>query len=386
MYRETRKTWKEKLTRSGFFFGAVLFHLLIFLLVAAVVIFHSPPPPPTEVFHGFKIALPPPPPPQPPSSGDEANNPQFEPEPVVVPVVTPPAVITAMNNAFKINTPKIADLAYSQFVNQTPQGTGLTSGSGNNRGTGNGSGDSSGAADQFTGYFYDFNQTKDKTPTGVDYNKYVSILSDYINQNWDDSVLEPYYRSKTPISMPSFFASSTKPSADAPKNFGLENEVLPNAWIIHYHAKVIPPSAGDYRFLGFADNVLIVKINGEPVFDGGWTMLLDRPSLHKQLPWVFPGYTGGDPSVNIGNLKMGASFHVEADEPVDIDVFIGDGGEYYNFFLLIKNENEHYESLPDGTPLVPFFQLGDGKGPTFSDSEPHVPYSETPEPWHTAPQ
>jgi len=371
--------------RFGYFLAAVLTHLLIFLLLAEVIIFKAPPPPQTEVFQGFKIPPPAPPPPQPPSTGAEAKNPQIEPDAEVIPVVAHSSVITTMNSSFDVHVPKVTAQMLSQSVDQKPQGTGLSSGSGNNAGAGTGSGDSSGAANQFTGYFYDFNQTKDKAPTGVDFKKYISILSDYISKNWDDSVLEPYYRSKAPISMPSFFASSTKPSTDAPKNLGLENEVLPNAWIAHYHAKVIPPSAGDYRFLGFADNVLIVKINGEPVFDGGWSMLLDRPSLHKELPWVFPGYAGNQTDVNLANLKMGASFHVEADEPVDMDVFIGDGGESYNFYLLIKKDGEHYESLPDGTPLVPFFVLGDGKGPTFSDSEPHVPYSDSPEPWHKAP-
>jgi hypothetical protein len=41
-----KRTWEEKLTRSGFFVGALLFHLVIFLLVATYVIFPSPPPEP----------------------------------------------------------------------------------------------------------------------------------------------------------------------------------------------------------------------------------------------------------------------------------------------------------------------------------------------------
>jgi hypothetical protein len=37
-----KRTWEEKLSRSGFFVGALLFHLVIFLLVATYVIFPPP--------------------------------------------------------------------------------------------------------------------------------------------------------------------------------------------------------------------------------------------------------------------------------------------------------------------------------------------------------
>jgi len=269
-------------------------------------------------------------------------------------------------------------------------GLGNGSGSGNGSGKGSGGGNGTGledfpaATDQFAGYFYDFNQTKDKKPTGMNSDALFSLLANYFKNEWDESVLEPYYRSKSPI-YARFFATTSKDSKDAPNNFGLEKEVLPNLWIAHYHAKVIPPEAGDYRFIGFADNFLLVKINGETVFEGSWTPVLDRQSLHEQLPWVFSSYGAVQTTVWRANLKMGASFHVEADEPVDMDVVIGDWGEGYNSFLLIKNENKHYDRAPDGTPEVPFFQLGDGKGPTFSDGDVHPPYSANPEPWHTAP-
>ena len=36
-------------------------------------------------------------------------------------------------------------------------------------------------------------------------------------------------------------------------------------WLIHYHAKVIPPAGGEYRFVGFADNVIVVRIDGATV-------------------------------------------------------------------------------------------------------------------------
>jgi hypothetical protein len=60
------KHWTERISRSGYFFGALLFHLIIFLMVATLVIF-PPFHPPSDDF--AKTFVPPsaPPPPPPPS-------------------------------------------------------------------------------------------------------------------------------------------------------------------------------------------------------------------------------------------------------------------------------------------------------------------------------
>jgi hypothetical protein len=107
-----KQKWHERLTRSGYFFGAVLFHLILFLLVATLVIWRSPPPPVNDVFHGVAVKMPPPPA-QPPSSGAAAANPQFEPQPEVVPVVAPIPTITSVHSNFTVDTPKNLDASLS---------------------------------------------------------------------------------------------------------------------------------------------------------------------------------------------------------------------------------------------------------------------------------
>ena len=58
-------------------------------------------------------------------------NPQMEPQPATVPMVTPPSVITSINNEFHVDTPKILDQSLSRLPAKSPQGSGLTAGSGN---------------------------------------------------------------------------------------------------------------------------------------------------------------------------------------------------------------------------------------------------------------
>jgi hypothetical protein len=55
--------WMEKLSRSGYFLGAVLLHLVIFLIVATWVIFKAPPPPPDDFDKTYVAPSQPPPPP-----------------------------------------------------------------------------------------------------------------------------------------------------------------------------------------------------------------------------------------------------------------------------------------------------------------------------------
>jgi hypothetical protein len=58
----------EKLSRSGYFLGAVLLHLLIFLIVATWVVFKAPTPPPDDFVKTYVPSAAPPPPPPPPDA------------------------------------------------------------------------------------------------------------------------------------------------------------------------------------------------------------------------------------------------------------------------------------------------------------------------------
>jgi len=108
---DKKKQWYEKLSRSGYFFGALFFHLIVFVLVATWVIFPAFHPP-TEDF--TKTYLPPssPPPPPPPPQ-----------ETVQVPttsVSTPTATITSPSPTatFSVPIPDITPSTTPPDVNQ----------------------------------------------------------------------------------------------------------------------------------------------------------------------------------------------------------------------------------------------------------------------------
>jgi hypothetical protein len=380
-----KRNWQEKFVRSGYFLGAVLLHLILFLLIGTYVIWKAPPPPPTDDFHAVAVKIAPPPP-QPPSSGAAANNPQFEPQALVVPVVTPQSVIsTANSSVFTTDVSKMLNQALSHASDQMAQGAGLSQGGGGlGAGSGNAFGSSTGTSAQLTGYFIDFKQTSDRHPTGMNEPQYLGLLAKYVSQGWDDSMFEPYYKSKAPLYTDAY-AISTRLSEEAPNAFGLEKEVRPGLWVVHYHAKVEAPQGGEYRMIGFADNIMVVKIRGETVLDGGWDSLSNKAVLHQLLPFVVPSYVKSATKAHDPHFKIGPTFHVDTADPVDMDVLIGDCGGVCSFFLLIEKEGNTYENTLDGTPKYPFFQISNRPVPTFSDKEEHPPYSMTPESWQAAP-
>jgi hypothetical protein len=378
-----KKRWQQQLERSAFLLCAILFHLIVFLMVATLVIWNPPPPPPlTDSFQGVQVKVPPPPPPPPsPASGGAAA--QFEPQSVVVPMLTPPSVITSQTSvSFNEAASKAMQDAINHSSDPVAQGSGLSSGGSGPDGAdpGAGFGSFTGQGGELTGYFYDFKQTPDRQSTDMDQDKYLAFLSKYVSQDWDNSLLEPYYKSKKPL-FTTAFAIYTRPSEEAPAAFDLQNEVQAGLWIVLYHGKVEAPAAGDYRLCGFADNVMVVKINGETVFDGGWDSITHKPFLGQSLPFEMPSYISSAGGAHDPHLKIGPSFHVDAAQPVDMDVLIGDCGGVCSFFLLIEKVGKTYDTTSDGFSKFPFFQIGNKPAPTFSNDQEHPPYSATPEPW-----
>jgi hypothetical protein len=378
-----KQQWQERLVRSGYFFGAVLFHLILFLMVATWVIWKAPPPPPTDEFHAAAVKVPPPPP-QPPSSGAAANNPQFEPQPVVVPVVTPPSLITTANgSAFKVDASKVMDQALSHLADQMAQGTGLSTGGGGASGTGNGSlfGSFAGGSNNFEGAVYDLKIGPDHHETGMNQDTYTRVLTGFVANGWNEAAFAPYYKASKKLFTPAIWIP-TVPTPNTATEMHLENELTPRFWVGWYKAKVKAPQNGKYHFVGFGDDILAVAVNGQLVLDGSlW------PVTHaaQHMPWPFDAWSRictwrGQ---NYGKLRVGDSFEVNTIESIKIDVILGDEpGGFYNAFLMIADDNKTYQVGPEGVPLYPLFQLGSAPINRPGDQPPH---STVPAPWTGAP-
>ncbi len=362
------RSWIE---RTGYFVGALLLHLVVFLMIATLVIWKAPIPPADATFHEVSVSVPPPPPSQPPASGAAASNPDMEPQTVVVPVVTPPAMITSINSAFTVHSPKLED-TLSHLSAHLPTGSGVgPSGGGSSIGRGGGGvyGEE-GSADGFVGTFYDLKQTPDRKPTNIAEDDAEAKLSEdqtaskpespawrngldllkSLVGSWDLSLLDNYYKAPDLLSTPQI-CIPVAPSPDATRAYHVHDVVRARRWVVIYHAKVIPPETGKFRFIGFADDFMVVRVDGRNILDAS----LPDGRLDP----------GADEDEDVGTgpendpLKCGKWIHLDAGSPVDMFVLIGENpGGKSGFLLMIQKEGDN---SPKGD--YPVFQLRDSAIP-----------------------
>jgi len=113
-----KKPWYEKISRSGYFFGALLLHFVVFLLVATWVIFPAFNPP-TEDFTKTYLppSSPPPPPPPPPQQSVQVPT-----QSIAAPtVITAPTATPAFNVPIPDITPDATPVTVQQNMAQKIQ-------------------------------------------------------------------------------------------------------------------------------------------------------------------------------------------------------------------------------------------------------------------------
>ena len=136
-----------------------------------------------------------------------------------------------------------------------------------------------------------------------------------------------------------------------PEKSGLVPYSAQAGWITWYNGKVAPPSEGRYRFWGYADNHLIVAIDGKPVFDGSRydSSLRELAGItrenHPDLPCInAPAGFASGPWIELG------------DDPVKLDILFGELSGNKSFgLLLVEREGEAYEETFWGQPKWPIF-------------------------------
>jgi hypothetical protein len=377
--------WRERLLRSGFFLGAVLFHLILILLFASWVIWKAPPPPPPDEFEGVAVKVPPTV--QPPPSGASTANPHFEPDQVVVPVVTMPSVISTAASSFSVDTSKILNQTLNHMSDQLAKGTGLdAAGGGSGSGSGTAFGSTSGANNQFCGYFYDLKQTPDHQTTGMDLPTEESTIAAFCRNGWnEDDLASHFFKSPKPLYTNQFMIPIVF-STEGPKAFGLDGVCQPGFWLAVYHVEVKPTHSGTYHVGGYGDDFLIVRVDGNTVLESGF-----YPNVTDSRPTQIYNPTWGPPNIqsirNADKLAtpyqrtvVGESFELMAGSTTTIDVLIGDDAAAINvglcgYSLFLVEDGKDYPKDPTGFPILPLLQVQpdknvkrDGIYPPFSCS------------------
>lgn len=151
-------------------------------------------------------------------------------------------------------------------------------------------------------------------------------------------------------------------SADqAPRAYGVEALVQPSQWIAVYQGKFRSISGGTFRFVGTADDILIVGVKDRTVLSAGFAE--SNPS--KWTPDREPSHNAPPVSEYLPKLTEGDWFKLNPGEAAKLSVVIGElpGGEF-GCYLFIEEKDVNYEKADDGRPILPVFKLKE-----FSQSE-----------------
>jgi hypothetical protein len=135
-----------------------------------------------------------------------------------------------------------------------------------------------------------------------------------------------------------------------PDRTGLAPYSREGGWMVWYHGQVLPPRPGRYRFWGYADNHLLVAVNGRPVFEGS-----RRDSPFKELG--IPRTDNPALPCLIARAGFACSEWIElGGDPVQLDILFGEvGGNITSGLLLVEREGDTYEETFWGQPKWPLF-------------------------------
>jgi hypothetical protein len=212
------------------------------------------------------------------------------------------------------------------------------------------------------GILYDLKQDQNLKPMAMDIPTYHKVIDEFLSNNWDESVLNRYYRVTRPLYTTQIFIPLINANS-APKAFGVEKIVKPSFWLIHYKGQVAAPSDGSWRFWGDGEEVCSVAVNGKNVLLANW-----KEMVLPNVPWKSPEPPGQ--KVANSTLRAGDWIELKKGQIVDLDVLIGErAGGVFCSFLLIEKKGETYGPPVDGHPLLPVFQLAPFNTPVPESSK-----------------
>jgi len=154
---------------------------------------------------------------------------------------------------------------------------------------------------------------------------------------------------------------------DAPKAFGVDKQKSVVRFLIRYRGKVSPPRNGNWRFVGFGDDMLVVRLNGKVVLE----------AFGKQAKMDIVGHTGWTPRKQYpyDNLKytVGDWNRLNTAGSYDLEIYLSEEPREgtTTAILLVEEEGATYKKNAAGSPILPPWTLA--PAPTVNAGNLTVP-------------
>ncbi|MDR1191123.1 MAG: hypothetical protein LBK60_05570 [Verrucomicrobiales bacterium] len=131
--------------------------------------------------------------------------------------------------------------------------------------------------DSLQGYIYDLTKSPDGKPykakeggPKVQVSQMIEAISALYKNRGDRAYLDrKFFRGQKPLYAPMIFMQPLR-ADQATTAFGCAGQVACPGWMAHYEGWMTPPETGEYRFVGMADDVMLVVVDGRPALYAFW--------------------------------------------------------------------------------------------------------------------
>jgi hypothetical protein len=334
---------------------STLIHVVLLVLLGTVVVFEAPKEA-KEITVEMKTIEPqeiepPPPPPEPPDPVETEN--------VVddVPIDSPDVDVEvdvqveniSVDSPQEIDLPNVLNLKISnsalKLAVPAGGGHGRRGGSGKIGGFGYGKK----AEGDLSGVMYDLKTKPDGSARTV-YNdaRYWEDVHQYIKNGFKYNTSLGYREMKKKLYLSHLYIPRL-PASEGPRQFGVEKEMKPSGFFIHYSGFIYAKNT--FRFVGHGDDLLIIYIDKKLVIDCSW---VDGSWQGSFLPAIWHSPETTRYKTFTGQFILFGDWIAPGGHKIDILYGERPGG-LISGILLAQEKDKTYPTLADGRPLLPIF-------------------------------
>lgn len=320
-----------------------------------------------------------------PPSAEEEPAMEQEASPVPLESATTPTEVEESTDVLALSTPstvpsfvsasptKVTGPAVPGFGSGGGGGTGSGGGGKRKARTGKGSlfGFDESLEDDLIGAMYDLKlDPSGKKPTGLGPHGTPGITDDdfykacrglLAGNRVNESALRRYFAVPKKLGATQLFIPYRQ-ADEAPKSFGVADKVKPNFWVIHYKGRFAAPVSGQYRFVGKADDLLWVAVEGRTVLEAHWDnnnfLTSWRPKEHVNEHSIYDFMEGNtDDDKKKAFLTYGDWMNLEAGKPKDLEILLGEygGGRFFAVLLIQQKGEKEKMGKSKDRPVYPLF-------------------------------
>ncbi len=275
------------------------------------------------------------------------------------------------------------------------------------------------------GVIYDLKRNKDGSSSGIKpesespslYGEpFITAVKPFVLGRWTqkqgaDGVtrypdLDKYFCVPTRLGNTYFYLDEVD-STEAPKYLHSENVMNPGAWVGIWSGYVVAPFTGNFRFVGFGDDQLLVRFNRKIVLDYGWSIatlglrldraadllsmlskssrsasdpyfsqIRDSPLYNSHRLEMLPVFCGSNQEFG---LQRGPVQSVQKGQVIPIEIYMSEvGGGGFSTSLFVEQLDKDGYPLKRDPKKLPLFRTTahlpphptSGKIPDFEDNGP----------------